>query len=274
MSVEQINKIYDEMYNSKYNQFINSKNEALGNVDKQEKKADDDAYNYRNQAAQLYSQTTQSTRDYMAKNNLLQSGENVDALSRNTSDYRNNDGRILGNLQNQKNEFTTNRNQINSNFNNDVNAWKGEVESQRAKALYDYQEKLRQEALQRELEAQRIAAANASRSSGGGSSSGGSYTATQQKDDVRNEVMAATRNGNPDEISSTLNFVKQAYDQGIISDSDYNQYTTSLNASYRTNTTAQNKVNNGTYGYSTAPRTTGTSSTSKPKNPKDYFMKW
>lgn len=239
--IDQIQKMYDELYKSKVNDITKAKNEALGNIDKQELQMKDDIYAQRNQAALDDSQARRSTRDMMAHNNLLGSGENVDAMLRNNTNYSNRRGGIDNAYTKYRNEYANARNTANANYTGDVNALRGDIEYKKMQDIMAYQEKLRQEALARSR-------------SGGGSSGGGSYSNTDAKNDVRNEVLSALRGGNPVDLKNTKDLVTNAYHQGLITDTDYKNWFGNLENSVVTNTNAQYKIDNGLYGYSTARR--------------------
>lgn len=208
------------MYKSKEQALLNSKNNSLNDIQKQEKQAETDAYGYRNQAASQHAQNVQAARDYMAKNNLLQSGESVDALVRNNTSYTNNIGGINTNLLKQKDEYNNNRNLINKNYNSDLNSYKADVESQRAKALFDYQEQLRQEAL-----AQARAYSSGSGSSG---SSESNYTTAPTKLEATTEINTLLNNGQ-------WGAVKNLLDSGVLETQYGKTYANQVRSLYNAN---------------------------------------
>jgi len=165
--VEDIQKMYDSLYNSKIGTLENSKNEALmqlghketsinnqykdteSNINKMrtdtqnsyiDKYSDLDTqagegkkkfYNDQNNAAVSNSKNTQAIRDYMARANLLQSGESVDALLRNQTDYTNTKNSIYA----QENDFNKNINTTRSQFQRDEASAYAGLDNQIASAL-------------------------------------------------------------------------------------------------------------------------------------------
>lgn len=224
---EKIKQMYDELYKSKYDQLLKEKENKLNGLDSQGKQIDNtftntkseierqredvtnrynqkyselenDAakgkekyYGDRNNAAYSHAKNTQSTRDYMAKQNLLQSGESVDAMLRGNTDFSNTLGEIYGAEQNfnkgiadTRSKYTTEqnsyygqldnslnsalserdrllaaleseRNTINSGFDGSLGALQSEIKNQAMKDIMAYEEQLRQEAYQKQMEEER-----------------------------------------------------------------------------------------------------------------------
>ena len=91
---------YKEMYNQLQNRYSEGKKRY---------------YNERDTASVDNAKNTQAIRDYMAKNNLLQSGESVDALLRNNTDFSNN----MGSIRDNENTFIRNINDTRSGYQRD-----------------------------------------------------------------------------------------------------------------------------------------------------------
>lgn len=201
MSVEQIQKMYDNMYSTKYNDLVKNKTSALSELDKQSAENNENFYNQRNQAAYENANSKRSIRDYMAKNNLLQSGESVDALLRNSTDYSNSMGTINSNETKAKNEILNNRNKINSEFDGNVAAAKAEIEAQKIQAILEWQ----QQQAELELQRQQIAASRARSYSSGGSSSSSSGYSAPGKESALLEVDEALKAGRYDKVYNLMN---------------------------------------------------------------------
>lgn len=176
MSTDNINKMYDAMYDSRRQEFEKAKNKSLADIQATEEKNKNTFYNQRNDVAYNSAKNTQAIRDYMAKNNLLASGESVDALLRNNTDYSNRMGTVDTNESTFRNDLLRQRNLVNSNYENDINSAKGQIEMERARAINEYEERRRQE----QLAAQQAAA----RYSSGGSSKS---SETKSKNDLKAE---------------------------------------------------------------------------------------
>lgn len=213
MSIQDIQAIYDKVYSSKYNDLVKNKQNSLNGLSTQEtgvnnqyqalfndlgnrrKQAAGEYQTQQNQAAVSNARNVAGIRDWMAKNNLLQSGENVDAILRSNTDYGNEKGRIKNaesqyytqldtqraNSEREKaqkiSDILAKRNQIENSFIGDVQAAKDQLEAQKLRdilALRD-QEKQRQ-----------LASARARSSYSKGDSLGSRYTASD-KEGVRNQ---------------------------------------------------------------------------------------
>lgn len=167
MSIEQINSMYDNLYSSQYNDYAKKKTESLSQLDTQFNQGKQKFYEQRDTTAYDNARQVQKTRDYMAKNNLMGSGESVDAQLRASTDYSNS----MGGIQRSENDFNKtiddNRFKVNQNFDGDVNALRGQVDSERAKAIMDFRRQEEQFNLQRQqMEMQRQSqAASAQRAS-------------------------------------------------------------------------------------------------------------
>lgn len=217
-SLAEINKIYDQIYNSKLTQYGTEKNNninalatektgANNNYANSSKKIGEQKLATQNKYKGLYTdlasqledgkakfygerdgtmyqnaKNVQAIRDYMARNNLLASGESVDALLRNNTDFSNNMGSIRNNENlfirennNTKNKYqgeetsayTQYDNDLSSalserdrlladisrkesgiidTYNSNISSFKDSNDSARAKAIFDYNETLRAEA--------------------------------------------------------------------------------------------------------------------------------
>lgn len=236
MSVQEIQKMYDNLYSSRYNDLVKTKNNSLADLDKQEAENKENFYNQRNQTAVSNASSKRSIRDYMAKNNLLQSGESVDALLRNNTDYANSMGAINSNEAKFKNDIINSRNKINSEFEGNNNALKGEIEAQKIKDILAYQEK------QAELAAQ--AAARSYSAGSGGSSKGISENTLLTN--IDNEVNYALKNMKFADMQNARNVVENAYSQGYLSDAQKNNYVNRLNSTINAMKKSQAQLNKGT----------------------------
>lgn len=240
--------MYDNLYSSKYNDLVKTKNNSLADLDKQESENKEIFYNQRNQAAVNNAGSQRSIRDYMAKNNLLQSGESVDALLRNNTDYANSMGAIASNEAKYKNELASSRNKINNEFNGNVAAAKAEVEAQKIQSILEYQHQQEQLELQRQqLAASRAASAKKS-------SSSSKYTKSQAKEDLRYEYAYALRSGDYNQLAAVGSAMKEAYGNGYLTQKQYNDYMSGINSSIASLKRNEVKINNGTYGYSSGPK--------------------
>ena len=227
MSIDNIKKMYDSLYKSKYDELVRQKNSALQEtanrenqtnlqykelndkynqnrvetqnkyqglytgLDNQQSEAKEKYYGDRNNVASQNARQAQQIRDYMAKNNLLQSGESVDAMLRSNTDYSNNMANVYTNEQNtnraigdKRNEYKLGeqtayssidnaiaaaerektqkiqelmayRKSLDDDFNSKNNSLRSEIESNALKEINAYNEQLRRE--QWEAEQQRIA---------------------------------------------------------------------------------------------------------------------
>lgn len=165
MSTDNINKMYDAMYDSRRQEFEKAKNKSLADIQATEEKNKNTFYNQRNDVAYNSAKNTQAIRDYMAKNNLLASGESVDALLRNNTDYSNRMGTVDTNESTFRNDLLRQRNLVNSNYENDINSAKSQIEMERARAINEYEERRRQEQLAAQQAAARYSSSGSSKSS-------------------------------------------------------------------------------------------------------------
>ena len=165
MSIDNIKKMYDSLYKSKYDELVRQKESALKEtsnkenqtnlqykelndkynqnrletqnkyqglytgLDNQQSEAKEKYYGDRNTVASQNARQAQQIRDYMAKNNLLQSGENVDAMLRSNTDYSNNMANVYTNEQNtnrsigdKRNEYKLGEQTVYSNIDNSIAA--------------------------------------------------------------------------------------------------------------------------------------------------------
>ena len=291
-------KSYTNAYNSTKNQIeLNKKNtankyqEMYKDLDNQAQEGKNRYYKDRNNASVDYSKNTHAIRDYMAKHNLLQSGESVDALLRNNTDFSNN----MGSIRDNENTFNKNitdtrysylRDETSAYANYDKSLAdalaeydlnRGRIVQNRTSAENDYLDKL--EALKKEVEAnklkdlmayqQSLIAAASSRSSGSGGggrsyssrgSSSSSNTSNTVRTNLANEVNYTVNNLS--NFAQTRNLVEQAYLQGHISDSERSAYINRINGTMNAMKKAQASVNKGEYnGYSTTNKKNGLVST-------------
>lgn len=163
------------------------------NLNNQAQEGQQGYYQDRNNASVRNVQNVQSIRDYMARNNLMSSGENVDAMLRANTDLNNNLGSIYSNeqqfnrgIQDKRNSYLAqeqgaygeidnslsaadreqaqkisdlmNRIRLtNEGYDSELMSYRDELESKKASEINAYNERLRQEELQKQQqEAQRI----------------------------------------------------------------------------------------------------------------------
>ena len=242
-----INSMYDELYKKKQSELEKAKNNSLAELNQQKADGEVEYYNEKNKSSLANQKNTQAIRDYMARNNLLNSGENADAILRNRTDYANDIGRINSDHRNFNNNIERQKSKLNSDYNYDIATAKSDYEAQKQKALMDYK-----------LQQQQLAAAY-SRSSGGGSGSSDGLsekTLTNSRTTLANEVNKTvnTMSG----FTETRNLVEAAYLQGIISSEERSNYLTRITNSLNGMKKAQASVNKGTYGTYNKNGLTGT----------------
>ena len=242
-----INAMYDELYKKKQSELEKAKNNSLNELNQQKADGEVEYYNEKNKSSLANQKNTQAIRDYMARNNLLNSGENADAILRNRTDYANDIGRINSDHRNFNNNIERQKSKLNSDYNYDIATAKSDYEAQKQKALMDYK-----------LQQQQLAAAY-SRSSGGSSGSGSGLsekTLTNSRTTLANEVNKTvnTMSG----FTETRNLVEAAYLQGIISSEERSNYLTRITNSLNGMKKAQASVNKGTYGTYNKNGLTGT----------------
>ena len=244
-----INAMYDELYKKKQSELEKAKNNSLNELNQQKADGQIEYYNEKNKSSLANQKNTQAIRDYMARNNLLNSGENADAILRNRTDYANDIGRINSDHRNFNNNIERQKSKLNSDYNYDIATAKSDYEAQKQKALMDYK-----------LQQQQLAAAY-SRSSGGSSGSGSGSglsekTLTNSRTTLANEVNKTvnTMSG----FTETRNLVEAAYLQGIISSEERSNYLTRITNSLNGMKKAQASVNKGTYGTYNKNGLTGT----------------
>ena len=242
-----INAMYDELYKKKQSELEKAKNNSLNELNQQKADGQTEYYNEKNKSSLANQKNTQAIRDYMARNNLLNSGENADAILRNRTDYANDIGRINSDHRQFNNNIERQKSKLNSDYNYDIATAKSDYEAQKQKALMDYK-----------LQQQQLAAAY-SRSSGGSSGSGSGLsekTLTNSRTTLANEVNKTvnTMSG----FTETRNLVEAAYLQGIISSEERSNYLTRITNSLNGMKKAQASVNKGTYGTYNKNGLTGT----------------
>ena len=234
-----INSMYDELYKKKQSELEKAKNNSLAELNQQKEDGQAEYYNEKNKSSLANQKNTQAIRDYMARNNLLNSGENADAILRNRTDYANDIGRINSDHRQFNNNIERQKSKLNSDYNYDLATAKSDYEAQKQKALLDYQ-----------MQQQQLAAARSY--SGGGSGGSGSgeglseKTLTNSRTTLANEVNKTvnTMSG----FTETRNLVEAAYLQGIISSEERSNYLTRITNSLNGMKKAQASVNKGTYG--------------------------
>lgn len=161
-------------------------------LDNQLNQGKEQYYQDRNNASVNNVQRVQQIRDYMARNNLMSSGENVDATLRANTDYNNSLGNIYGaeqqftrGINDKRNEYSlaeqnaytdidnqlsaadrekaqklaalsSQRNLLDTNYLSELQSYKDQLDADRVQKIAEYNEKLRQEELQKQqIEAQR-----------------------------------------------------------------------------------------------------------------------
>ena len=241
-----INAMYDELYKKKQSELEKAKNNSLAELNQQKADGEVEYYNEKNKSSLANAKSTQAIRDYMARNNLLNSGENADAILRNRTDYANDIGRINSDQRQFNNNIERQKSKLNSDYNYDLATAKSDYEAQKQKALLDYQ-----------MQQQQLAAARSY--SGGGSGSGDGLsekTLTNSRTTLANEVNKTvnTMSG----FTETRNLVEAAYLQGIISSEERSNYLTRITNSLNGMKKAQASVNKGTYGTYNKNGLTGT----------------
>ena len=244
-----INAMYDELYKKKQSELEKAKNNSLNELNQQKADGEVEYYNEKNKSSLANQKNTQAIRDYMARNNLLNSGENADAILRNRTDYANDIGRINSDHRQFNNNIERQKSKLNSDYNYDLATAKSDYEAQKQKALLDYQ-----------MQQQQLAAARSY--SGGGSNGSGSgdglseKTLTNSRTTLANEVNKTvnTMSG----FTETRNLVEAAYLQGIISSEERSNYLTRITNSLNGMKKAQASVNKGTYGTYNKNGLTGT----------------
>lgn len=241
-----INAMYDELYKKKQSELEKAKNNSLNELNQQKADGEVEYYNEKNKSSLANQKNTQAIRDYMARNNLLNSGENADAILRNRTDYANDIGRINSDHRQFNNNIERQKSKLNSDYNYDLATAKSDYEAQKQKALLDYQ-----------MQQQQLAAARSY--SGGGSGSGDGLsekTLTNSRTTLANEVNKTvnTMSG----FTETRNLVEAAYLQGIISSEERSNYLTRITNSLNGMKKAQASVNKGTYGTYNKNGLTGT----------------
>ena len=334
MAIDKIKQMYTDLYNSRYgdlereksegyqsatnqeNQVKNYYAEALKryeqnkletqnkyktlntNLDNQQREAKNTYYNQRNQAAVNNAKTTAQIRDWLAANNLLQSGENVDAMLRANTDFNNTLGTIYTNEQATNRSINDTRNQyaldeqaaynsinnsigaaereqaqklneilayrksLDDNFVSKLNSLKSEISANAIKDINAYNEQLRQEAWQKQMEEERRKweaeqkriewerqveeqkrqeqwqLANRSYSGGGGGYSSSGYsgsgiTADEVKtamSSLNNDFNAYIKAGDTRNARDILVQGLRAYQNGLITGQDYNNMQRKLTA--------------------------------------------
>ena len=115
-----INAMYDELYKKKQSELEKAKNNSLNELKQQKADGEVEYYNEKNKSSLANQKNTQAIRDYMARNNLLNSGENADAILRNRTDYANDIGRINSDHRQFNNNIERQKSKLNSDYNYDL----------------------------------------------------------------------------------------------------------------------------------------------------------
>jgi len=209
LSIDNIQKMYDSLYKSKYDELVRQKEKSLQEtsnresqtnlqykelndkynknkietknkyqglytgLDNQQADAKEKYYGDRNSVASQNARQSQQIRDYMAKNNLLQSGENVDAMLRSNTDYSNNMSNVYTNEQNtnraigdKRNEYKLGEQSAYTDINNSITAAERE-RTQKIQELMAYRQGLEEDfnsknsSLLSEIESNKIRDVNA-----------------------------------------------------------------------------------------------------------------
>lgn len=272
-------KSYTNAYNSTKNQIeLNKKNtankyqEMYKDLDNQAQEGKNRYYKDRNNASVDYSKNTHAIRDYMAKHNLLQSGESVDALLRNNTDFSNNMGSIRDNentfnknITDTRNRYLRDETSAYANYDKSLadalaeyDLQRGRIVQSRTSAEQDFSDQIA--ALKKEVEAnklkdlmayqQSLAAASysgggsgRSYSSGGSRSGGSSSLSNTDKNTLANEVAYVVKNQR--NFAETRNAVETAYMNGEISDAQRQQYLNMINSTLNAMKKQQAAINKG-----------------------------
>lgn len=215
-----INAMYDELYKKKQSELEKAKNNSLAELNQQKADGQTEYYNEKNKSSLANQKNTQAIRDYMARNNLLNSGENADAILRNRTDYANDIGRINSDQRQFNNNIERQKSKLNSDYNYDIATAKSDYEAQKQKALMDYK-----------LQQQQLAAAYSGSSGGGYSESG--ITAEEIKtamSSLNNDFNAYIKAGDTRNARDVLFQGLRAYQNGLITGQDYNNMQRKLTA--------------------------------------------
>lgn len=184
-----VNNQYQEVANTLNTKKDTTKSQYQGlytGLDNQQTAGKEQYYQDRNGAALGNVQKIQQIRDYMARNNIVSSGENVDAMLRSNTDYNNNLGSIYNNEQKFNRDISDTRTKYASeeqNTYNDINnqlsaadrdkaqkvsdllnrirltnegatselqSYRDELDAKKMSEINNYYERLRQEQVQRE----------------------------------------------------------------------------------------------------------------------------
>lgn len=309
--LESLNKMYDDMYRGKLGQLEAYKNNQYALLDGQDEKINgiygnayrtigqgrydtqnkykdlysglankekdgvSNYYNERNQVSYDNAKNVQSLREYMARNNLASSGESVDGMLRNNTDFSNNMGTVKNNEQlflrdigdtrsrynseevsayvnydNQLAQALSERNSalaelqgqrasIKKNWDIERQSAYNDIEAQRAKAIFDYQQAEKDRALQREL-----ASMSGGGSYGGGSYGGGSSGNDETMRDYIGYEVERTVNGQID-FNGTKGMLEVWLSQGYITTDEYYTYLDRINSTMNAMKGAQADQNMG-----------------------------
>ena len=217
-----INAMYDELYKKKQSELEKAKTNSLNELNQQKADGETEYYNEKNKSSLANAKNVQAIRDYMARNNLLNSGENADAILRNRTDYANDIGRINSYQRQFNNNIERQKSKLNSDYNYDLATAKSDYEAQKQKALLDYQMQM---------------AARSYSGGGGGYSSGGysesGITAEEVKaamSSLNNDFNAYIKAGDTRNARDILFQGLRAYQNGLMTGQDYNNMQRKLTA--------------------------------------------
>lgn len=171
MSREQIEKMYEDQYNSQKVQYDNNKKDQYNTLNNDYLKGKDKFYNDRNSAASQNARDVQRVRDMMANSNLSHSGESVDGMLRVNTDFANAKGRIYGDENEFNRGIADKRRLVDSEYANNLQGLRSRIDSEKAQQVMAWDLEQQKLALEREKMAQqeRLAAARYSGSGSGGS---------------------------------------------------------------------------------------------------------
>ena len=215
-----INAMYDELYKKKQSELEKAKTNSLNELNQQKADGETEYYNEKNKSSLANAKNVQAIRDYMARNNLLNSGENADAILRNRTDYANDIGRINSDQRQFNNNIERQKSKLNSDYNYDLATAKSDYEAQKQKALLDYQ-----------MQQQQLAAAYSGSSGGGHSESG--ITADEVKaamSSLNDDFDAYIKAGDTRNARDILVQGLRAYQNGLMTGQDYNNMQRKLTA--------------------------------------------
>lgn len=150
MSREQIEKMYEDQYNSQKVQYDNNKKDQYNSLNNDYLKGKDKFYNDRNSAASQNARDVQRVRDMMANSNLSHSGESVDGMLRVNTDFANAKGRIYGDENEFNRGIADKRRLVDSEYANNLQGLRSRIDSEKAQQVMAWEMEQQKLALERE----------------------------------------------------------------------------------------------------------------------------